>query len=91
MYFALSSYTKKKTREGQNKSIPEIRYDGKNHWPKKYEMKSALRCHDNMCRSRTRYKCSKCDEPVCPECMEHFHSQKYNKGNKYIVKFLLYL
>lgn len=67
---------KKKTREGQNKSIPEIRYDGQNHWPKKYEMKSALRCHDDLCRSRTRYKCSKCDEPVCPECMEHFHSRK---------------
>lgn len=39
-------------------------------------MKSALWCHDDQCRSRTRYKCSKCDEPVCPECMENFHTQK---------------
>lgn len=42
---------KKKTREGQNKSIPKIRYNGKNHWPKKVEMKSALRCYDDLCNS----------------------------------------
>ncbi|KAE9545778.1 hypothetical protein AGLY_001321 [Aphis glycines] len=66
----------KKTKTAQNKTIPEIKYDGENHWPKKFEMKSALRCHDDQCRSRTRYKFSKCDEPVCPECMENFHTQK---------------
>lgn len=43
---------------------------------KKFNIKSALRCHDSQCRSRIRYRCSKCDEPVYPECMENFHTQK---------------
>lgn len=44
-------------------------------------MKSALRCHDSQCRNRTRYKRSKCDEPVIPECMKQFHTQNSKKIN----------
>jgi len=52
---------------------PDIRIDGVGHYPKKMNLKNALRCHDKICNKRTRYTCCKCNEPVCPECMENFH------------------
>lgn len=55
------------------KVVPEVRLDGMGHYPKKMDLKNPPRCHDKNCERRTRYICKKCDEPVCPECMENFH------------------
>lgn len=60
-------------RKCATKAGPYVRFDGKDHYPVKVEAKNAPRCHDVNCRSRTRYFCKKCEEPVCPECMENFH------------------
>lgn len=51
------------------------RYDGSNHYPKKVSTNHPPRCHDADCKRRTRYICCKCQEPVCPESMENFHTK----------------
>ncbi|XP_046686063.1 piggyBac transposable element-derived protein 3-like [Homalodisca vitripennis] len=58
---------KKRCRPGV---LQDVRFDGKDHYPFK---SNPGRCRDKACTSRTRYKCGKCDVPVCPECMENFH------------------
>lgn len=57
------------------KMAAEVRYDGLRHYPKKIETTHAPRCHDKSCKRRTRFICEKCEEPVCPDCMENFHRQ----------------
>lgn len=52
-----------------------IRYDGEGHYPSKTFVKQAPRCHDKKCKRRTRFLCKKCEEPVCPDCMENFHTK----------------
>lgn len=56
-------------------SIPELRYDGHEHYPIKVPTTQAPRCRDLKCRSRTRFNCEKCRIPVCPECMRSFHTK----------------
>lgn len=53
----------------------EFRYDGEDHYPEKINVPNAPRCHYRNCKSRTRFKCWKCKEPVCPGCMRGFHSK----------------
>lgn len=67
-----SPKTKKKRIIG---TIPELRFDDDSHYPKKVPAKQAPRCRDLHCKSRTRYCCKKCNVPVCPECMEPFHTK----------------
>ena len=55
------------------KTAVEIRTNNVGHYPMKKEYKNPPRCHDKNCKKRTRYACKKCNEPVCPECMEEFH------------------
>ncbi|KAL4125843.1 hypothetical protein QTP88_010083 [Uroleucon formosanum] len=50
-------------------------YDGYNHYPKKVSTNHPPRCHDADCKRHTRYICCKCQEPVCPECMENFYTK----------------
>lgn len=63
----------KKRKSSITGVVTQVRYDGIAHYPKKMEVNSAPRCHDSQCRSRTRFMCGKCLEPVCPTCMENFH------------------
>ena len=65
----------KKKRDPIKRAPTHMRYDGIGHYPGKVEAKQAPRCHDKQCRSRTRYICKKCEEPVCPDCMENFHTK----------------
>lgn len=55
------------------KVVPEVRKDGEGHYPVKIDCRNPPRCHDRNCNRRTRFKCKKCLESVCPECMESFH------------------
>lgn len=70
----LAENTKKK-RTAPPKVPLEIRYDGIDHYPVKVKTAQAPRCHDRICKSRTRYMCGKCQESVCPECMGNFHTK----------------
>lgn len=65
--------TMPKKKKAWTKVSPEIRMDGMEHYPVKIDFKNPPRCHDKNCKRRTRYKCGKCQESVCPECMESFH------------------
>lgn len=65
----------KKKRAPSKKAASQVKFDGLEHYPQKVETKQAPRCHDRQCRRRTRYICSKCREPVCPECMKNFHTK----------------
>ncbi|XP_054290788.1 piggyBac transposable element-derived protein 3-like [Macrosteles quadrilineatus] len=60
---------KKRCRPGV---IGDVRFDGEGHYPSK---SVPGRCREKNCKSRTRYKCSKCEVPVCPECMANFHDR----------------
>lgn len=62
-------------------SIPELRYDGNDHYPAKVPAKQAPRCTDLNCRSRTRFICDKCKVPVCPECMRAFYTNSITKSS----------
>lgn len=64
-----------KKRPAPPKMALEVRYDQICHYPKKTETEHPPRCHDKACKRRTRWKCGKCDEPVCPDCMENFHTK----------------
>jgi len=72
---SLSQTPPTKKRKNVKVPVPEVRYDGINHYPAKTTKKQASRCKDNNCPSRTRYLCKKCDFPVCPECMESYHTK----------------
>jgi len=72
---SLSQTPPTKKRKNVKVPVPEVRYDGINHYPAKTTKKQASRCKDNNCTSRTRYLCKKCDFPVCPECMESYHTK----------------
>lgn len=56
------------------RAAASVRYDGVRHYPKKVDCANPPRCHDVLCRKRTRYICEKCTEPVCPDCMKIFHT-----------------
>lgn len=64
-----------KKRPAPSKMAQEVRYDGVGHYPGKIETAHPPRCHDKNCKSRTRFQCKKCKEPVCPACMEAFHTK----------------
>lgn len=64
----------KKPRTTFVKILDDIRYDNMGHYPVKSEKKNASRCH-SICKKKTRYLCKKCKVPVCPECMESFHTE----------------
>jgi len=72
---SLSQTPPTKKRKKVKVPVPEVRYDGINHYPAKTNKKQASRCKDNNCTSQTRYLCKKCDFPVCPECMESYHTK----------------
>lgn len=58
------------------KSIPtEITYDNIDHYPSKKETGQASRCRNEICTSRTRYTCEKCECSVCPKCMKSYHTE----------------
>lgn len=59
-----------------NKAPSELRLDGGDHYPCKTEGKYAALCHLKECRRKTRYKCMRCNEPLCPECFFQFHTRK---------------
>lgn len=65
--------TPPKQRKKVKQRVPDVQYDGIKHYPVK---KQASRCDDDSCTSRTRYLCQKCNFPVCPECMESYHTKK---------------
>lgn len=63
---------KKRARYGCS---TDLRMDGDQHWPLKKDMKNAVYCRYRNCSKRTRYFCKTCETPVCPECMEKFHTE----------------
>jgi len=65
----------KKKRKNVSIVVPEIKYDNKGHYPSKTTKSQASKCQNVKCTSRTRYICKKCSTPVCPECMEDFHTE----------------
>lgn len=89
IYAGLAELTRKKRGRPSGEPTPpvmkkrvtntvplELRFDGGSHFPKKTEGKYALRCRDKHCTSKTRYECTTCQVPVCPECMLSFHTIK---------------
>lgn len=65
----------KKKKVAQVNVIPEVRYDGTNHWPTKNANTREHRCRLPNCKKRTRYMCTKFSLHVCPDCMELFHTK----------------
>lgn len=59
-----------------NRVTNEVRLDGRGHWPKPTNIKNAMWCKSTICKRRTKYKCKSCDEFVCPDCCEHFHTSR---------------
>lgn len=57
--------TPPKKRKKVKVTVPEVQYDGINHYPTKTTKNQASKCCNNNCTSRTRYLCLKCDFPVC--------------------------
>lgn len=53
----------------------ELRLDGGQHYPEKSTESHANRCRDSQCKSKTRFICGTCKVPVCPQCMERFHTK----------------
>lgn len=65
-----TEFTAKKKRP-RTKVIHEV-HDGHGQYPIKIDYKSPPRYHERNCTRRTRYACKKCNENMCPECMEAF-------------------
>lgn len=56
-----------------HRASEELRKDGGGHFPEKTDSKYASVCHLRECKRKTRYKCMRCKEPLCPECFAKFH------------------
>lgn len=69
-----STSVPKKTKS-LNRVVSEVRLDGVDHYSVKIDVPNSPRCHSRYCIRRTRCKCGKRFESVCPECMESFHKQ----------------
>lgn len=65
----------KKKKVAKVNVLPELRFDGINHWPTKNVNTREHCCRLPTCKRRTRYMCRKCGIHVCPDCMELFHSK----------------
>ncbi|KAL3246335.1 hypothetical protein MRX96_057716 [Rhipicephalus microplus] len=58
----------------ETRFLIEKRFDRGRHFPKKSEQKYASRCQSLDGRSKTRYLCDRCNMPLCPQCLQSFHS-----------------
>ena len=59
------------------KPVHDKRYDGYDHWPTIDEIASPRSCQLESCKSRTRTRCTKCDQYLClskdKDCFRLFH------------------
>lgn len=53
----------------------ELIRDGGPHYPARTDKDYASKCHLFGCPRKTRYYCTRCREPLCPECFEEFHTR----------------
>lgn len=53
----------------------ERRFDGGRHFPVKIQASHPNCCRDGNCKRKTRYRCDRCDIPLCPGCMASFHTR----------------
>ncbi|KAK9729993.1 hypothetical protein QE152_g15578 [Popillia japonica] len=52
-----------KKKKAAHRAPPEIRKDLIGHWPKLPNTKNARRCHSPACYRKTKYICTRCEEP----------------------------
>lgn len=61
------------------KPIEDKRYDGYDHWPVVDNIISPRSCRLETCSSRTKTRCSKCDQYLClpkdKECFKIYHNK----------------
>ena len=73
----LPSKKKMKIYTPSPKPVADKRYDGYDHWPTVSDISSPRTCQLESCKSRTKTKCTKCDQYLClskeKDCFRLFH------------------
>jgi hypothetical protein len=62
-------------RKDNNRPASLKRYDGLNHWIESGSNKDCVQCLKGDKRSKTTYKCSKCNVPLHALCMQLYHEK----------------